>query len=169
MRAVLEDVAERAGWKGWHLAQHPPGEGIGLACGTDKGSFVAACAIVSVEERGTIHVKRVWQTFECGKITSPGNLMTQVQGAIVMGLGPALREAMQFADGKIRNASFWDYDVPRLKHLPELDVYLLDRPDLPSVGAGETPLIAIAPAIGNAVFRATGKRLREMPMRLPRA
>ena len=74
---------------------------------------------------------------------------------------------MEFEGGKIGNASFWEYEVPRLKDLPLLDVHLLDRPDLPSAGAGETPLIAVAPAIANAVFRATGKRLRQMPMRLP--
>ena len=110
---------------------------------------------------------RLTQAFECGKITSPGNLRSQVAGAIVMGLGPALREAMVFENGKMTNASFWQYEVPRLKDLPELDIHLLDRPDLASTGAGETPLIAVAPAIANAVFRATGQRLRQMPLRLP--
>ena len=84
-----------------------------------------------------------------------------------MGLGPALREAMVFEDGKIENASFWKYEVPRMKDVPPLDIHLLDRPDLPSVGAGETPIIAVAPAIANAVFHATGIRLRQMPLRLP--
>jgi isoquinoline 1-oxidoreductase len=76
---------------------------------------------------------------------------------------------MVFENGKMTNASFWQYEVPRMKDLPELDIHLLDRPDLPSTGAGETPLIAIAPAIANAVFRATGIRLRSMPLRLPAA
>jgi isoquinoline 1-oxidoreductase len=85
-----------------------------------------------------------------------------------MGLGPALREEMEFTDGKIVNASFWKYEVPRLKDFPPaLEINLLDRPDLPSAGAGETPLIAIAPAIANAVLNATGQRLRQMPLRLP--
>lgn len=168
LRAVLEDVAERGGWKGWHLAQRPPGHGIGIACGTDKGSFVAACAQVVVDRAtGEIKLTRVIQTFECGKITSPANLRSQVEGAIVMGLGPALREAMVFKDGRIENASFWKYPVPRMTDLPPLDIHLLDRPDLPSVGAGETPLIAVAPAIANAVCHATGVRLRAMPLRLP--
>ena len=83
-----------------------------------------------------------------------------------MGLGPALREAMTFEDGKIENASFSEYEVPRIEDVPELDIRLIDRPDLPSVGAGETPLIAVAPAIANAVFQATGTRLRQMPLRL---
>ncbi len=86
-------------------------------------------------------------------------------GAIVMGLGPALREAMRFEHGQIQNASFGVCEMPRFKDLPELDIHLLNRSDLPSAGAGETPIIALAPASGNAVFHATGVRLREMPMR----
>jgi len=85
-----------------------------------------------------------------------------------MGLGPAMREAMQFAEGKILNASFTEYEVPRFEDLPILDIHLMDRPDIPSAGAGETPIIAIAPAIANALFHATGQRLRQMPLRLPK-
>jgi isoquinoline 1-oxidoreductase len=73
---------------------------------------------------------------------------------------------MQFAEGKMRNASFAKYPVPRFSDVPELDIHLLNRPDLPAVGGGETPIIAIAPAIANAVFQATGSRIREMPIRL---
>jgi isoquinoline 1-oxidoreductase len=90
-----------------------------------------------------------------------------VQGGIIMALGPALREAMEFEDGRITNASFWKYEVPRVADLPELDVHLLNRPEIPSAGAGETPLIAVAPAIANAVFNATGIRIRQMPIKLP--
>ncbi len=78
----------------------------------------------------------------------------------------ALREEMRFAEGRLQNASFGDDLVPRFEGVPKLDVYLLNRPDLPSVGGGETPIIAIAPAIGNAVHHAIGTRLREMPLRL---
>jgi isoquinoline 1-oxidoreductase len=86
-----------------------------------------------------------------------------------MGLGAALREEIQFADGKILNASFRKYRVPRFDDVPELDIHLLDRPDLPSAGAGETPIMVIAPAIANAVFRATGKRVSALPIRLVEA
>ena len=75
---------------------------------------------------------------------------------------------MQFQDGKILNAAFSKYRVPRLDDLPELDVHLLNRPDLPSAGAGETPIVAVAPAVANAVSRAIGWRVREMPIRLER-
>jgi isoquinoline 1-oxidoreductase len=172
LRNVLTTAAEKFDWSAGPRKSNVSGEqrGVGLACATEKGSFVAACAEVAVDRaKGSIMVLRVCQAFECGKITSPGNLRAQVGGAIVMGLGPALREAMVFENGKMTNASFWQYEVPRMKDLPALDIHLLDRPDLPSTGAGETPLIAIAPAIANAVFRATGIRLRSMPLRLPAA
>jgi isoquinoline 1-oxidoreductase len=170
LRDVLTTAAEKFGWAAGPKKTSTPGQqrGIGLAVATEKSSFVAACAEVVVDRaRGTITVTRVCQAFECGKITSPANLRAQVVGAIVMGLGPTLREAMKFEDGKVENASLWQYEVPRMKDLPELDIHLLDRPDLPSVGAGETPLIAVAPAIANAVFRAANVRLRSMPLRLP--
>jgi isoquinoline 1-oxidoreductase len=172
LRNVLSTAAEKFGWSAGPRKPNGSGEqrGVGLACATEKGSFVAACVEVAVDRaKGTITVLRVCQAFECGKITSPGNLRAQVAGAIVMGLGPALREAMVFEDGKMTNASFWQYEVPRMRDLSELEIHLLDRPDLASTGAGETPLIAVAPAIANAVFRATSVRLRSMPLRLPEA
>ncbi|MEY2429141.1 MAG: isoquinoline 1-oxidoreductase subunit beta, partial [Verrucomicrobiota bacterium] len=112
-------------------------------------------------------VRRICQVFECGAILNPDNLRKQVEGGIIMGLGPALREEMRFEKGEMLNASFRKYQVPRFDDVPELDVQLLDRPDLPSAGAGETPVIAVAPAIANAVFHATGERIRAMPIRLP--
>ena len=83
---------------------------------------------------------------------------------MIMGLGGALFEAIEFDDGKILNPRFSQYRVPRFRDAPEIEVVLLDRKDLPSAGAGETPIIAIAPAVGNAIFDATGVRLRSMPM-----
>jgi CO/xanthine dehydrogenase Mo-binding subunit len=83
-----------------------------------------------------------------------------------MGLGGALSEAIEFEGGKILNASFETYHVPRFHDVPEIEVHLLNRPDLTPAGAGETPIIAIAPAIANAVCDATGQRIRTMPIRL---
>jgi isoquinoline 1-oxidoreductase len=144
--------------------------GIGLSCGTEKGSYVAACAEVEINrEHNQILVRRVTQSYECGAIVNPDNLLKQVQGALIMGIGPALREEMRFENGKMLNASFGKYKVPRFDDVPELDIHLLDRPDLASAGAGETPIIAIAPAIANAVFHATGERCRSMPIVSPEA
>ena len=83
---------------------------------------------------------------------------------MMMGLGGALFEAIEFKDGKIQNASFGRYRVPRFSDTPTLEAVLLDRKDQPSNGAGETPIVAVAPAIGNAIFQATGVRLRSLPL-----
>jgi isoquinoline 1-oxidoreductase len=139
---------------------------VGLACGTEKNSVVAACVEVSIDKtRGEIKVNEVCEAFECGPIQNPANLTSQVQGCIMMGLGAALREEIRFEDGKILNASFSGYKVPRFEDLPKIHVHLINKTDIPSAGGGETPIIAIAPAVANAVFAATGVRLRSMPLR----
>jgi isoquinoline 1-oxidoreductase len=167
LRAVLQDAAKQFDWPN-RVKQKQPDVGVGLACGTEKGSYVAACAEIAIErEKNRIVVRRVTEVFECGAIINPDNLLAQVQSCIIMGLGPALREEMRFEEGKIRTTNFSRYLVPRINDVPELDIHLLNRPDLPSVGGGETPIIAIAPAIANAVFHATGTRIHEMPIRLP--
>jgi isoquinoline 1-oxidoreductase len=167
LRAVLEEAAKRFNWRE-RVKQKQPDVGVGLACGTEKNSFVAACAEIAIDrEQNRIVVRHVCEVFECGAIINPDNLSAQVQGCIIMGLGAALREEMQFKDGKIQNPNFKHYLVPRFNDLPELDIHLLDRPDLASAGGGETPIIAIAPAIANGVFHATGTRIRRMPIRLP--
>jgi isoquinoline 1-oxidoreductase len=166
LRAVLEEAAKRFNWAE-RSQQRKKNIGVGLACGTEKGSFVAACAeIVLDPQQSKFQVRHVCEVFECGAVLNPQNLVAQIQGAIVMGLGPVLREEIRFEEGRLQNPHFSKYRVPRFSDLPELDVHLLDRPDLPSAGAGETPLIAIAPAVANAVFHASGERVRQMPIRL---
>jgi nicotinate dehydrogenase subunit B len=140
------------------------GTGAGLAGGMEKGGRVATAAEVRVDGDGTLHVDRLVTAFDCGAIVNPDNLANQIEGAVMMGLGGALFEEIDFADGQIRNASLSQYRVPRLPDLPEVEVVLLDRPDEPSAGGGETPIIAVAPAIANAIFNACGIRLRAMPL-----
>jgi isoquinoline 1-oxidoreductase len=161
LRAVLEAAAKRFGW-----GQKPPaGHGYGLSCGTEKGSFVACCAEVAVDpQTRALRVVRVVTAFECGAVLNPEHLENQVEGSVVMGLGGALFERIDFDNGRVLNANFADYRLPRFRDVPALETVLLDRKDLPSEGAGETPIIGIAPAVGNAVFRATGVRLRSMPL-----
>lgn len=164
LRDALTAAAEKFDWAS--RTQHrKPNRGIGLSCGTEKGSYTAACAEVEVIN-DDVRVISVCQSFECGAIHNPANLRRQVEGCIVMGLGAALFEAIEFANGKITNGSFSQYRVPRMSDLPELDIVLLDRPDNPSVGGSETPIIAIAPAIANAIHNAIGKRCRSMPVQL---
>jgi isoquinoline 1-oxidoreductase len=162
LRAVLAAAAERFGWG---RSRAESGRGLGIAGGTEKGGYVATCAEVAVDRpRGEVKVVRIVVAFECGAIVNPDHLTNQVEGAIVMGLGGALFEAIRFGGGKILNPRFSRYRVPRFADTPTIDVVLLDRKDLPSAGAGEAPIIAVAPALGNAIFDATGIRLHSLPL-----
>ncbi|HWI55816.1 MAG TPA: molybdopterin cofactor-binding domain-containing protein, partial [Bacillota bacterium] len=165
LRAVMETAAKRFGWAEC-VRKKNPNVGVGLACGTEKGSYVAACVEIEITPQKNIQVRRVCEVFECGPVLNPDNLRIQVQGAIIMGLGPALREEMHFEKGQVQNATFRKYAVPRFEDVPQMDIHFLDRTDLPPVGGGETPIIALAPAIANAVFHAAGTRIRQMPIRL---
>ena len=159
--AVLHRAAERAGWSG--RTRHS-GKGFGLAVGSEKNSRVATIVEVSVDTRRRLHVDRLVTAVEAGAIVNPDNLRSQVEGASMMGLGGALFEAIHFDAGVVRNARLSQYRVPRFSDLPVIEVELVDRPDIPSAGAGETPMISVAPAVANAIFDATGTRLRELPL-----
>jgi isoquinoline 1-oxidoreductase subunit beta len=162
LKNVLLAATERFKWR--EQPQADSNEiGVGLACGIEKGSYVAACARVRYRDE-QIKVESICQAYECGAILNPGNLRAQVEGAIIQGLGGALYEQMLFKDGRVTNPRFSEYRVPRMADVPELDIVLVDRKDLPSLGAGETPIIAIAPAIANAVCQANGKRLKSLPL-----
>ena len=164
LRGVLEAAAKAFGWGN----PAPGGRGFGIAGGSEKGSYVATCAEVAADAKsGAIKVLRAVTAFECGTVVSPDHLRNQVEGSVIMGIGGALSEEVRFAEGKIANPRFARYRVPRFSDAPKLETVLLDRKDLPSAGAGETPIVAIAPAIGNAVFAATGIRLRTMPLAFP--
>ena len=97
-------------------------------------------------------------------MVNPEHLKNQVEGAVVMGIGGALYESIDFANGRILNPRLSKYRVPRFTDVPKIEVVLVDRKDLPSAGAGETPIMGIAPAVGNAIYNATGIRVRSMPM-----
>lgn len=161
LRAVLQAAAERFGWG----ARPEVGRGFGLAVGTEKGGYVATCAQVCVRG-GEIKVERLVTAFECGAIINPDGLRNQVEGSVVQGMGGALFEAIRWSQGRIESNCFSRYRVPRFSDMPTLETVLLDRRDLPSAGAGEAPIITAAPAIGNAIFAASGVRLRSLPMAL---
>ena len=109
-------------------------------------------------------VLRAVASFECGAIVNPDHLRNQIEGAVAMGIGGALFEQIDFAEGKIRSNRLSLYRVPRFADMPVIESVLLDRKDIPSAGAGETPIVGIAPAIGNAIFDATAKRIRKLPL-----
>lgn len=161
-RAVLVAAAEKFGWGKQNVAA---GHGCGLALGFEKGSYLAACAEVSIEG-GRIKLVRVVEAFECGAVVNPDHLRNQVEGSVIMAIGGALFEQLRFDNGKILNPKLSQYRVPRFADVPAIETVLVDRKDLPSAGAGETPIVGLAPAVANAVFRATGTRVRSMPMSL---
>ncbi len=163
LRAVFEAAAEQFSWGSSKTSSN---QGFGIAGGIEKGSYVATCAEVKVEpSSGEIKIARVVVAFECGAILNPDNLVNQIEGAVMMGIGGALYEAIEFENGEILNPQFSSYRVPRFSDTPRIETVLIDRKDLPSVGAGETPIVALAPAVGNAIFDATGVRYRSLPMR----
>jgi isoquinoline 1-oxidoreductase len=162
LRAVFEAAARKFGWG---AAKTASSHGYGVAGGFEKGGNVATCAEVAVDRSaGTVRVVRLFTAFECGAIVNPDHLRNQVEGANIMGLGGALFEAVEFENGRMLNPAFSKYRVPRFSDIPALEVVLLDRKDIPSAGAGETPIVGVAPAIGNAIFDATGLRLRSLPL-----
>ena len=129
-------------------------------CGLEKGGYVGCCAEISISERKNVKVERAVTAFECGAVVNPKHLKNQVEGATIMGIGGALLEEIDFENGSILNPRLSRYRVPRFSDAPSIETVLLDRKDMPSAGAGETPIVGIAPAVGNAIFNATGIRLR---------
>jgi len=162
LRAVFESAANSFGWP---RKKTQLGQGFGIAGGVEKNGYVATCAEIAVDQNsGSVRVVRVMTTFECGAIVNPDGLRNQVIGANIMALGGALFEAIEFENGRISNARFAHYRVPRFRDVPQIEAVLIDRKDIPPAGAGETPIIGLAPAIGNAIFHATGIRLRSLPL-----
>jgi nicotinate dehydrogenase subunit B len=161
--AVLNAAADKFGWA---QSKSSPTRGFGIACGMEKGGHVATCAEVAIDPATKkVHVTRVVQAWESGAVVNPDGLRNQNMGAIVQGIGGALFEAITFADGRMTNPHFADYRLPRFQDNPHsVEIVLIDRKDITPAGAGETGLVGIAPAIGNAIFAATGGRLRNMPM-----
>jgi isoquinoline 1-oxidoreductase len=161
LRDVLAALAEHIDWPN---CPHRIGAAVGIACGLEKEARVATAAEVTVDDEGLLHVARLTSVVECGAVVDPDGVRIQVVGATVMGLGGALSEAVRVKDGRMSNASMADYRVPRFGDVPPIDVVVLDRPDLPSAGVGETPIVTVAPAIANAIRTATGRRLRSLPL-----
>jgi isoquinoline 1-oxidoreductase len=161
LKAVLEAAAKSFGWG----SKRPAGRGAGIACGFEKGSYIATAAEVSVDPKTKkVKLERVVASFECGAIVNPVHLHNQVEGAVVQAIGGALFETIDFQNGEILTAKFSRYRVPRFSDMPPIEIVLLDRKDLPSAGAGETPIVGLAPAVSSAIFEATGQRLRSLPL-----
>ena len=162
LRAVFQAAAEKFGWG---RTKSTPERGFGIAGGTDKGGYVATCAEVEIDlPTRKVRIRRIVQAWESGAIVNPDGLRNQLIGSIVQGIGGALFEQIRFANGRILNPHFAAYRVPRFSDAPQIEIVLIDRKDLPSAGAGEIGIVGLAPAVANAIFAATGTRLRAMPM-----
>jgi isoquinoline 1-oxidoreductase len=160
LRAVIKAAAQRFGWR----AKPAPGHGFGIAAGTEKGGYIATCVEIAVDSRGQVSVLRLVSAFECGAVINPLHLANQIEGGATMALGAALFEAIHFKDGAVLNSTFSDYRLPRFSDTPKIEAVILDRKDLPSAGAGEAQTCSVGGALANAIFNATGVRLRALPL-----
>ena len=143
----------------------PDGWGRGIAYhATWNVTYVAQVAEVSVAEDGTIRVHRVVCAVDCGTVINPDIVEAQMEGGIVFGLTAALKEGITVEDGRVQQSNFHDYPILRFDEMPAIEVYIVSSAADPS-GIGEMGGPPIAPAVANAVFAATGKRIRRLPIR----
>ena len=161
MRGVLERVAERSGWGKKTL---PRGTGMGVAFHFSHRGYFAEVVQANVSREGAIRVERVWVAGDIGStIINPSSAEHQVQGAVLDGLGAGLAQAIEIERGRTRQAHFADYPLLRIDKAPPVDVEFVQS-DVPPTGVGEPALPPVAPALCNAVFAATGKRVRSLPL-----
>ncbi len=158
-RRVLELAAEKAGW-GKTL---PAGIARGIAVHSSFKSFVAQVAEVSVDKTGQVKVHRVVCAVDCGPVVNPATIEVQMQGGIAFGLSAALQSTVTFRDGRVEQSNFHDYRVLRLPDMPRVEVHIVPSRDEQG-GIGEPGVPPIAPAVTNAIFALTGKRIRRLPV-----
>ena len=158
-RGVLELAAAKAGW-GKAL---PAGHGLGVAVHESFGSFVAQVTEVSVTAKGAIRVHRVVCAIDCGRIVNPDTIAAQMESGIIFGLSAVLHGAITLKEGRVEQGNFDDYPIVRMNEAPRIEVHIVPSSDPPG-GVGEPGVPPIAPAVANALFAATGTRLRSLPM-----
>jgi isoquinoline 1-oxidoreductase beta subunit len=158
-RAVLDLAAEKAGWG----AALPEGEGRGIALMRIFGSRIAQVAHVAVDQDGVVRVKRVVCAIDCGLPVNPDTIVAQMQGGIVFGLSAALWGEVTLAEGRVQQSNFHDYRVMRMNEVPDIDVHIVPSTEPPG-GVGEPGTSVSIPALANAVFAATGRRVRKLPI-----
>ncbi len=161
LHAVLEKAASEAGWG----SDLPGGWGRGIAChSTWNATPVAMVAEVSVSPEAEIRVHRVVCAVDCGLVINPNMIEEQMEGGIVFGLSAALKSSITFENGRAQQSNFHDYPILSIGEMPEVEVHILAS-EFPPSGVGEMAPPVIAPAVFNAVYAATGKRIRHMPIR----
>lgn len=161
MLGVLEAVRDLWGWK---PAKGPSGRGLGIACGSDAGAYVAHIAEVKVDKKtGNVQVLRVACAQDMGYCINPEGSIIQMEGCITMGMGYALTEEVKFTGGKVHDQNFGTYQLPQFSWIPQIDTKILDKNEAPQ-GGGEPAIICMGAVIANAIFDATGARLYQLPM-----
>ena len=162
MRNLLKAVGEMAGWGSTKL---PPGEGMGVACYFSHQGYVADVCHVAVSAQGRVTVKKVWVAVDVGsQIVNPSGAMNMVEGGTMDGISQALHQAITFADGRVEQSNFNNYPLMRMAEAPEVEVKFF-KTDYPPTGLGEPAVPPVIPALTNAIFAATGKRIRQLPIR----
>jgi isoquinoline 1-oxidoreductase beta subunit len=157
---ILSLLAEKGGWN----RPVPAGRARGVAVNHCFESFAAHMAEVSVGDKGQITVHKMVCAIDCGTAVYPDAIRAQAEGGVVMGLSTAFYEKIRFEKGGVRTANYDDYPVLTMSEVPEIEVHIAES-DLKPGGVGEPVLPSVAPAVANAVFSATGVRLRELPFR----
>jgi isoquinoline 1-oxidoreductase beta subunit len=161
LRAVVERAADASGW-GTPL---PEGRARGIAAHYSFVTYVAQVVEASVDDDGRIRVHRVDCVSDCGQVVNPDRVRAQMEGGVVFGLSLALHGEITMRDGAVEQANFNDYPILRLNESPEIHVHLVESSELPT-GVGEPGVPPLAPALANAVYAATGRRIRELPLRV---
>jgi len=157
--AVLRLAAEKSGW----ARPLPKGEGRGIACCPGYGSYIAHVAEVAVSATGAVRVKRVVTAVDCGTAVNPDGVRAMVEGAVNFALTPVLNGEITIQEGAVKQSNFHDYRVLRINEAPDIEVHIVPS-TLPPEGMGETGVPPLAPAVANAIFAATGKRVRRLPV-----
>jgi CO/xanthine dehydrogenase Mo-binding subunit len=170
-RAVLIAAAEKAGWvprpsPRTNETEFPEGEGRGVAFARYENdqAIVACIAEVQVEKStGIVRVKRIVLAHDCGLIINPDGVKNQIEGSVIQSLSRALKEEVQFEERRITSVDWQTYPILTFSEVPEIEIVLINRPDQPAMGAGEPSTVTTAAAVANAIFDATGVRMRQIP------
>jgi CO/xanthine dehydrogenase Mo-binding subunit len=168
-RTVLNAAIERAGWDPRpsprpNESEFAEGRGVAFARYENDQAIAACIAEVQVEKNtGVVRVKRIVVAHDCGLIINPDGVKNQIEGNIIQSLSRALKEEVQFDELRINSVDWSTYPILTFSDVPEVEIVLVNRPDQPSVGAGEPATVTTAAAVANAIFDATGVRLRQLP------
>jgi len=159
-QALIDELEDRSGWK-----SREKNSGWGVAITECFGSIVGEVVKLSKKSDGKIKIDKVTAVMDCGWYVNPGIIQQQVEGSIVMALGAATKHETHFADGRAVEKNFDVYHMPRINDIPDVEVFVVDNDERPG-GVGEPGLPPLAPALCNAIFDLTGKRIRKLPFNL---